>query len=56
MHTDAHAVASDGEDDDDDPIAKRLCQKFDWTRTPKSRMTKGETNMTSERDKTEKPK
>ncbi|XLQ99672.1 hypothetical protein S83_065871, partial [Arachis hypogaea] len=27
MHTDAHAVASDGDDNDDEPIAKRLSQK-----------------------------
>ncbi|QHN78981.1 uncharacterized protein DS421_19g666140 [Arachis hypogaea] len=56
MDTDAHAIASEGDDDDDEPIAKRLHRKHDWTRTPQSCMTEGETGTTSEIDKIENPK
>ncbi|XLR57728.1 hypothetical protein HN51_012072, partial [Arachis hypogaea] len=56
MNTDAQAVASDGDDDDNETIAKRLRPKYDWTRTPQPRMTKGETGTTSETNKIENPK
>ncbi|XP_072067262.1 uncharacterized protein [Arachis hypogaea] len=56
MHTDAHVVASDGDDDDDEPIAKRMRQKYDWTRTPQPRITEGEIGTASETNKAENPK
>ncbi|RYR19360.1 hypothetical protein Ahy_B03g064124 isoform F [Arachis hypogaea] len=56
LKIDAPAVVLDGDDDDDEPIAKKLQRKIDWTRTPEPRMTKGDIGTTSEMDTIERQK
>ncbi|XLU24936.1 hypothetical protein S245_061002, partial [Arachis hypogaea] len=52
-HSDTHAVASDGDDDDDEPTAKRLRQRSVSRMTPQSSMMAedaGTTNKTKEKE------
>ncbi|XLS77672.1 hypothetical protein HN51_061897 [Arachis hypogaea] len=50
VSTGAPPVASDGDDEDDEPIAKRLRRNIEQIRTPELHMTKGDTGTTNQTD------